>query len=81
MNKLKEAHKSQNVADIDKYMAELNTAFQAASQDMYNAANAQAGAQQAGPQDFGGQQQQQPGSDQSGNQDGDVTDVDFEEVK
>ncbi|MPM05473.1 Chaperone protein dnaK2 [bioreactor metagenome] len=79
LNKLKEAHKSQNVADIDKYMAELNTAFQAASQDMYNAANAQAGAQQAGPQDFGGQQQ--PGGNQSGNQDGDVTDVDFEEVK
>ncbi|HHV84444.1 MAG TPA: molecular chaperone DnaK [Petrimonas sp.] len=78
LNKLKEAHKSQNIADIDKYMAELNTAFQAASQDMYNAANAQAGAQQAGPQDFGGQQ---PGGDQSGNQDGDVTDVDFEEVK
>lgn len=78
MNKLKEAHKAQNIADIDACMAELNTAFQAASQEMYNAANAQAGGQQAGPQDFGGQQ---PGGNQSGNQQGDVTDVDFEEVK
>ena len=53
----------------------MNAAFQAASQDMYNAQNAQGG-QQAGPQDFGGQQQNQGGS-----QEGDVTDVDFEEVK
>jgi hypothetical protein len=78
LNKLKEAHKAQNIADIDACMAELNTAFQAASQEMYNAANAQAGGQQAGPQDFGGQQ---PGGNQSGSQQGDVTDVDFEEVK
>ena len=78
LNRLKEAHKAQNIADIDTYMAELNTAFQAASQDMYNAANAQAGAQQAGPQDFSGQQ---PGGNPSGSQEGDVTDVDFEEVK
>lgn len=78
LNKLKEAHKAQNLADIDTYMAELNTAFQAASQDMYNAANAQAGAQQAGPQDFSGQQ---PGGNPDGSQEGDVTDVDFEEVK
>lgn len=72
--KLKEAHKSQDIAAIDAATNELNTAFHAASQDMYNAANAQQGAQ-AGPQDFGGQQQQ------GGNQQGDVTDVDFEEVK
>ena len=78
LNKLKEAHKAQNIADLDTYMTELNTAFQAASQDMYNAANAQAGAQQAGPQDFSGQQ---PGGNQSGSQEGDVTDVDFEEEK
>jgi molecular chaperone DnaK len=74
--KLKEAHKSQDIAAIDESTNELNTAFHAASQDMYNAANAQQGAQ-AGPQDFGGQQQQSQGD----NQQGDVTDVDFEEVK
>jgi molecular chaperone DnaK len=74
--KLKEAHKAQDVAGIDAATNELNTVFQAASQEMYNAQNAQGG-QQAGPQDFGGQQSQ-GGSE---NQQGDVTDVDFEEVK
>lgn len=74
--KLKEAHKAQDIAAIDAATNELNNAFQAASQDMYNAANAQQGGQ-ASPQDFGGQQQQSSGSDQEG----DVTDVDFEEVK
>jgi molecular chaperone DnaK len=74
--KLKDAHKAQDIAAVDAATNELNTAFQAASQEMYNAQNAQGG-QQAGPQDFGGQQQQS----QSGNTQGDVTDVDFEEVK
>ncbi|MGC9353798.1 MAG: molecular chaperone DnaK [Mariniphaga sp.] len=82
--KLKEAHKSQDLAAIDTAMNELNTVFSAASQEMYNAAQAQGG-QQAGPQ--GGQQQQsQQGSGSSSNgggskDDGEVTDVDFEEVK
>ena len=77
LTKLKDAHKAQDIDAIDAATNELNTAFQAASQEMYNAQNAQ----QAGPQDFGGGAQQ-PGSDQGGSsQDGDVTDVDFEEVK
>jgi len=76
--KLKEAHKSQDLAGIDAATTELNTVFQAASQEMYNAQNAQGG-QQAGPQDFGGQQQ--GGQSQNDNKQGDVTDVDFEEVK
>jgi len=74
--KLKEAHKAQDINGIDAATNELNTVFQAASQEMYNAQNAQGG-QQEGPQDFGGQQQNQGGS----NKEGDVTDVDFEEVK
>lgn len=73
LTKLKDAHKAQDIAAIDAATNELNTAFQAASQEMYNAQNAQAGAQ-----DFGSQQ---AGGDQGGNQEGDVTDVDFEEVK
>ena len=72
--KLKEAHKAQDIAGIDAATNELNTVFQAASQEMYNAQNAQGG--QAGPQDFGGQQQSS-----NDNKQGDVTDVDFEEVK
>ena len=76
LNKLKEAHKAQDVAGIDAAMTELNTVFQAASQEMYNAQNAQ-GSAQPGP-DFG---QQQANNNAGGNKDGGVTDVDFEEVK
>ena len=76
LSKLKDAHKAQDIAAIDAATKEVNDAFHAASQDMYNAQNAQGG-QQAGPQDFGGQQSQGGSS----NQQGDVTDVDFEEVK
>ena len=52
-NKLQEAVKAQNLADIDKYNAELEAAWHAASEDMAKAA--QGGAQgpfqgQAGPQ-------------------------------
>jgi len=72
--KLKEAHKNQDVAAIDAATAELNTVFQAASQEMYNAAGAQG--EPAGAQ--GGAQ----GSQKQGSKgDGEVTDVDFEEVK
>ncbi len=76
LNKLKEAHKAQDIAGIDAAMGELNTVFQAASQEMYNAQNAQGGAQ-PGP-DFG---QQAGGNAGNNKQDGGVTDVDFEEVK
>ncbi len=56
-------------------MNEVNTAFQAASQEMYNAqAQAQQAQQQAGPQ-------QQANSGSNNNNGDDVTDVDFEEVK
>ena len=72
--KLKEAHKAQDLASIDAATNELNTVFQAASQEMYNAQNAAQGAQ--GAQDPNAGQQSQ-----GGNQQGDVTDVDFEEVK
>ncbi|HOS46410.1 MAG TPA: molecular chaperone DnaK [Paludibacter sp.] len=74
LTKLKDAHKAQDIAAIDAATNELNTAFQAASQEMYNAQNAQ----QASPQDFGGGQ---PGADSSAGDQGNVTDVDFEEVK
>ena len=77
LNKLKEAHKAQDIAGVDAAMAELNNVFQAASQEMYNAQNAQGGAQ-AGGANFGGQ-----ANNNAGNNNGkdNVTDVDFEEVK
>ncbi len=74
LEKLKEAHKSQDVPAIDNAINELNTAFQAASQEMYDATNAQAGTQ---PGADGGPQS--PQDDNKPNDD--VTDVDFEEVK
>ena len=77
LNKLKEAHKAQDIAGVDAAMAELNNVFQAASQEMYNAQNAQGGTQ-AGGANFGGQ-----ANNNAGNNNGkdNVTDVDFEEVK
>ena len=72
--KLKEAHKAQDIAGIDAATTELNNALQAAAQDLYNAqANAQGGAQEQ-PH---AAQEQAPND----NQEGHVTDVDFEEVK
>ncbi|MDD3254741.1 MAG: molecular chaperone DnaK, partial [Parabacteroides sp.] len=47
--KLKEAHKAQDLAAIDSATTELNNVFQAASQEMYNAQNAQQGGAQPGP--------------------------------
>ena len=77
LNKLKEAHKAQDVAGCEAAMNELNGVFQAASQEMYNAQNAQGGAQ-AGP-NFGGQANNN--ANNNGNNKDNVTDVDFEEVK
>jgi len=74
LGKLKTAHVSQDIAAIDAATAELNAVFQAASQEMYNA---QAGGAQADPN--AGQQANAGGSNNK--QDGEVTDVDFEEVK
>jgi molecular chaperone DnaK len=74
--KLKEAHKTQNLAGLDSSMNELNTAWTAASQDMYNST------QQQGPGTQPGAEQQQPGSNGGGAKAGeDVTDVPYEEVK
>ena len=69
LGKLKDAHKAQDLAAIDAAMNELNTAFQAASAEMY-AQSGQAGAQQAGPD-----------AQANNNAKDDVQDADFEEVK
>lgn len=72
LEKLKEAHKSEDLAAIETASNELNTVFQAASQDMYNASQAQ---EAQAPGDAGG------ASSSDGGNDDEVTDVDFEEVK
>ncbi len=83
LNALKDAHKAQDLAAIDKAMAELNTAFQAASAQMYQQSGAQGqpgagagfnGGAQSGPQNGGSQSNTSSSSDN-------VQDADFEEVK
>ena len=84
LNKLKEAHKSGDLSAIDAASAELNTVFQAASQEMYNAGagQAQQGPQgpQASPQGGASSNSGSSSSSTTGNGDN-VTDVDYEEVK
>ncbi|MCF6184211.1 MAG: molecular chaperone DnaK [Bacteroidales bacterium] len=83
LKKLKDAHKSEDLDAIDKAMNELNTVFQAASQEMYNQ-GAQGGAQGANFQDAN---INNPYADQAGtddekkNNEDDIQDVDYEEVK
>ncbi len=74
LSKLKDAHKSQDLAGIDASMKELENALHAASQDMYNAQQQAGGAQGGG---FNGGN----AGGQSGPNKDDITDVDFEEVK
>ncbi|MBO5806746.1 MAG: molecular chaperone DnaK, partial [Bacteroidaceae bacterium] len=69
VQKLEEAHKAQDLAGIDAAMAELNNAWQAASAEMYAQSGAQ-GAQGAQQQNNANQQQND-----------DVQDAEFEEVK
>ncbi|MCF6366483.1 MAG: molecular chaperone DnaK [Bacteroidales bacterium] len=81
LSKLKEAHKSEDLDAIDKAMNELNTVFQAASQEMYNQ-GAQSGEQGANFQDAdinNPNANQQEDDDKKS--DDDVQDVDYEEVK
>ena len=61
MNSLKEAVKAQNIADIEKYNAELEAAWHAASEDMAKAA--QAGPQPGAQGPFNGQAGPQGGAD------------------
>ena len=69
--KLKEAHKTQDIAVIDVAVAELNNAWTVASEEMYKAT--QAGAQQPGADGSSGQQ--------AGSKNDNVEDAQFEEVK
>ena len=72
LTKLKEAHGKQDLAEIDTAMEALNNAWQAASQEMY-AAQQEAGGAQPGPDASNGEA--------AGSADGDVSDVEFEEVE
>jgi molecular chaperone DnaK len=72
--KLKEAHKNQDIPAIDTAMQELNAAWTAASEDMYKASQEQPGQ----PAEGDGQD---PGQASAEKKDENVTDVPYEEVK
>jgi len=76
LQKLKDAHKTQDISSVDSSLAELNSAWTAASEEMYKASQGQGAP--GGDGQANGQQQENaqstPGSDN-------VTDAEFEEVK
>ncbi len=73
LNELKEAHKAQDMDKIQSATASLNSAWQAASQEIYQATQeAQGGSTEQGPSE--GQTDSGSGGAE------DVTDVEFEEV-
>ncbi|MCK5691887.1 MAG: molecular chaperone DnaK, partial [Bacteroidales bacterium] len=78
LSTLKEAHKSEDLAAIEQATETMNTAWQAASQDMYNAQQQGAEGDQPGPE--AGAEGEGKAASGKGNDD-EVTDVDFEEVK
>jgi hypothetical protein len=75
LEKLKEAHKSQDLAAIDGAMTALNAAWQLASQEMY------AGGAQAGQNPTPGAEGNQSTAGETGGAGGNATDVEYEEVK
>jgi molecular chaperone DnaK len=73
--KLKEAHKAQDVDAIEKALAELNSVWQVASEEMYKTAqNSGQSTSQPNAEQPSGNDNTKPGNEE-------VTDVDFEEVK
>jgi molecular chaperone DnaK len=74
LEKLKTAHKSGDLAQIDTAITELNGAWTAASEDMYKATQGNGGGADAGAQPGGGAQANAGATDN-------VTDAEYEEVK
>jgi molecular chaperone DnaK len=65
---LKKEFEAKNMENLEPAIEKLNTVFQAASEDMYNASNAEGG-------------NTTEGATEEGNTEDEVTDVDFEEVE
>ncbi len=78
LEKLKEAHKSQDMASIENAMNTLNTAWQAASQEMYANPGANAGPGSGPPP---GANPGGTGAPEGGANQDNVSDVEYEEVK
>ncbi|CCY35393.1 chaperone protein DnaK [Alistipes sp. CAG:831] len=80
LGQLKEAHKSQNISDIDRATEALNSAWHAASEDMARAAQSGPSAGTSGAGSQTDSSSSNSGSN-SGSGDDNVKDVDYEEVK
>ena len=79
LQQLKDAHKAGDIAAIDTAIAALNNAWQTASQQMYQ--GAQAGSQPGADQQQGPFYNQQEQPQQDAPKDDNIQDADFEEVK
>lgn len=77
LQKLKEAHKTQDINSVDSSIAELNSAWTAASEEMYKASQ---GGQPGSDGQANGQGEQQQHAESNAGGDN-VTDAEFEEVK
>lgn len=75
LGRLKDAHKNADLAGVDSAMNDLNTAWQAASEDLYKAQQPQPGAPTDGTGDNTG------GGNESSGKEENVQDVPYEEVK
>lgn len=74
LTKLKEAHKAQDLSSIDTAITEVNSTFQAISQELYNST-------QAKTNDSENSTQSNNTANDNNDENNNVTDVDFEEVK
>lgn len=79
LTKLKDAHKAQDITKIDAAMADINTAWTAASEEMYKTTQDGAGAQPNAAGEQAGAGQGAQGNEGAGTEN--VTDAEFEEVK
>ena len=74
LEELKKAHESKDIAQIDAAMEKINEAWKIASEEMYKAKAQQEGEEQGAPTGDAGTEQPKDENDN-------VEDVDFEEVK
>jgi molecular chaperone DnaK len=81
LTKLKEAHKLQDINAIDTAVAEMNTAWTAASEEMYKATQQQPGGGNGDGQPNAQQPHGGAEANANANSNDNVTDAEFEEVK
>jgi molecular chaperone DnaK len=81
LNKLEEAHKSENLDEIEPAMEELNQVWAAASQEIYQAADSEAGAQGETAQNGSGEEEASSEGEEAVDADFEVVDEDEDENK